>query len=111
EPAALDPLVKAVESVWSSGIVVVCSAGNQGKNVYFTVTSPGNSSRVITVGSLTDWGTPVQSDDIVSTYSSRGPTHIDHFAKPDLIARGNKVVSLRSNGSRLDRDHADWRVK
>ena len=38
------------------GEVVVCSAGNTGRDGYGTITSPGNSRKVITVGSLTTWG-------------------------------------------------------
>ncbi|MDH3784722.1 MAG: S8 family serine peptidase, partial [Acidobacteriota bacterium] len=47
-----DPLVAAVEQLWDAGVVVVCSAGNNGRDGYFTITSPGNSPKVITVGSL-----------------------------------------------------------
>ena len=41
ESAANDPLVEAVEALWDAGIVVVCSAGNYGRNGNFTITSPG----------------------------------------------------------------------
>jgi serine protease AprX len=102
ESVATDPLVLAVEQAWEAGIVVVVSAGNLGRDGYSTITSPGNSPRVITVGSMTDYGNKDKSDDIVSTYSSRGPTLGDHYVKPDLLATGNKVVSLRSPGSALD---------
>src|SRR5207253_2293391 len=56
----------------------------------------------ITVGALNTKGTIGRSDDTVCTYSSRGPTYIDHLAKPDLVAPGNKVVSLRAPGSTLE---------
>ena len=60
----------------------------------FTITSPGNSRKIITVGSVTDNGTGTDfSDDYVSTYSSRGPTLFDHVLKPDLVAPGNRVVA------------------
>ena len=92
--AAQDPLVQAVEAVWDAGIVVVASAGNYGRDGHFTITSPGNSRKVITVGSLTDNETGTDlSDDFVSTYSSRGPTLHDHVLKPDLLAPGNRVVA------------------
>jgi serine protease AprX len=66
------------------------------------VTSPGNSRRVITVGSLTDNGTgPDFADDYVSTFSSRGPTLMDHVLKPDLIAPGNRVVAAIPRNSKL----------
>lgn len=102
EPAAVDPLVQAVEAVWDSGIVVVCSAGNTGRDGYGTITSPCNSRSVITVGALNDHKTADNGDDTVATYSSRGPTLLDLVAKPDLLAPGNKIVSVRSPNSTLD---------
>ena len=51
------PLQQAAEKALDAGVVVVCSAGNYGRDGNFTVTSPGNSPRVITVGSITDKGT------------------------------------------------------
>ncbi|RMF71238.1 MAG: hypothetical protein D6738_14295, partial [Acidobacteria bacterium] len=96
-PAANDPLVQAVEKVWDAGVVVVVSAGNYGRFGNGTITSPGNSRKVITVGSLTDAGTGDDfGDDYVSTYSSRGPTRFDHVVKPDLLAPGNRVVAAIS---------------
>jgi serine protease AprX len=102
EPAEVDPLVQAVEAVWESGIVVVCSAGNTGRDGYGTITSPCNSRSVITVGALNDRKTADTGDDTVATYSSRGPTLLDLVAKPDLLAPGNKIVSVRSPNSTLD---------
>ena len=57
ESNTTDPLVLAVEQVWDAGYVVVASAGNHGLHGNFTITSPGNSRKIITVGSLTDAGT------------------------------------------------------
>jgi serine protease AprX len=89
-----DPLVLAIEQVWDEGMVVVVASGNFGREGYFSTTSPGNSRKVITVGSLTDNGTGADfSDDYVSTYSSKGPTPGDHVAKPDLVAPGNRLVA------------------
>ena len=92
--AALDPLVVATEAVWDAGLVVVASAGNFGTDGAFHITSPGNSPKVITVGSVTDRGTGGDfSDDFVSSYSSHGPTAYDHYLKPDLLAPGNRIVA------------------
>ena len=44
------PFVKKIESLWDAGIVVVAAAGNQGPGSY-TIGAPGNSRRIITVGS------------------------------------------------------------
>ena len=105
ESAATDPLVVAVEQLWDAGIVVVTSAGNYGRNGHFTITSPGNSRKIITVGSVTDNGTGLDfSDDYVSTFSSRGPTVIDNYLKPDLIAPGNRVIASIPAGSKLKVD-------
>ena len=101
EAAADDPLVQAVEAVWDAGIVVVVSAGNHGRDGHFTITSPGNSRKVITVGSITDAGTADVSDDYVSSYSSMGPTAYDHYLKPDLVAPGNRVVEAMSYEAKL----------
>jgi serine protease AprX len=102
ESYATDPLVLAVERVWDAGMVVVVSAGNFGNDGNMTVTSPANSRKVITVGSLTDSGTGYDfSDDYASTYSSMGPTLGDHVVKPDLIAPGNRVISTVPLGAML----------
>src|SRR5580704_9865832 len=91
-----DPLCQAVEAAWKAGIVVVVAAGNdgrdnsQGTNGYGTITAPGNDPYVITVGAMNTMGTPDRSDDVMTTYSSRGPTAIDHIVKPDIVAPGNK---------------------
>jgi len=102
ESNTTDPLVAAVEAVWDSGIVVVAAAGNYGREGYFSTTSPGNSRKIITVGSLTDNGTgPNFDDDYVSTYSSRGPTVEDHVVKPDLVAPGNRLIATAPRTSVL----------
>ena len=110
EPAALDPLVQAAELAWEAGVVVVCSAGNGGETGFFTVTSPGNSSRVITVGALTRGPAGGPDADRVSPFSAKGPTPFDLFVKPDLIAAGEGIVSDRAPGSVLDTLHANRQV-
>jgi serine protease AprX len=110
EPAAVDPLVQAVDALWDAGVVVVCSAGNNGRDGYVTISSPCNSRKVITVGAINDHRTADVSDDTTTTYSSHGPTAIDLVAKPDLVAPGNRIVSLRSPGSHLDMLFPDRRV-
>ena len=60
-----------------------------------TITSPCNSRKVISVGARNDRKTPGHRDDSLATYSSRGPTPVDHVAKPDL-ARARATGSSRS---------------
>ena len=107
ESNTTDPLVAAVEAVWDAGFVVVASAGNFGRDGHMTITSPGNSRKIITVGSITDAGTFDLSDDYVSTYSSKGPTLIDHVMKPDLVAPGNRYVAATPGLAKMKRDLPD----
>lgn len=99
ESYALDPLDQAVEQAWQAGIVVVVAAGNYGRdnsnnnNGYGTITVPGNDPYVITVGAMRDMGTYTTADDLIATYSSKGPTMDDQIVKPDLVAPGNMVIS------------------
>ena len=110
EPVADDPLVEAVDELWDAGVVVVCSAGNRGRDGHVTITSPCNSAKAITIGATNHNHTAQITDDKVATYSSRGPTAFDLIAKPDLVAPGNRIVSTRSAGSRLDMLLPDRRV-
>ena len=103
-----DPLCWAVERAYYAGIAVVASAGNQGRNNsagnqgYGMIASPGNDPYVITVGATRTVLTTSRADDTVTTYSSKGPTLFDQFLKPDILAPGNVVASLRATGGYLD---------
>ncbi len=95
-----DPLASAVESAWQSGIVVIAAAGNTG-DAPGTIHTPGHDPYVVTVGALDPAGTLDRTDDSIAFYSSRGPT-LAGQTKPDLVAAGRKVVSVRAPGSYLD---------
>ncbi len=103
EGCSRDPLCQAVEAAWKNGIVVVVAAGNLGRNGYASVLSPGNSPRAITVGAMKTLSTVSPTDDLVASYSSKGPSYLDLTVKPDLVAPGNQVVSLLAPGSTLAR--------
>lgn len=82
-------LVDAVEETWDAGLVVVVAAGNLGP-APSTVTVPGNSKKVITVGA---------SDRFLNktfrgsgNYSGCGPTR-ECVCKPELVAPGTEVMS------------------
>ena len=64
--ALQDKLIEGVERVWDSGLVVVTAAGNMGPKPG-SITAPGSSRKVITVGS-SDMLTGAQR------ISGRGPT-------------------------------------
>jgi serine protease AprX len=101
-PAAYDPVDRAVDAAWKAGIVVVCAAGNEGDFGQGGILSPGNDPYAITVGAADTQQTADTSDDQVCAYSSVGPTIYDEFAKPDLIAPGNHLASLRAPWSWVD---------
>ncbi|WP_249670160.1 S8 family peptidase [Bacillus altitudinis] len=103
-----DPMVRAVNAAWDQGIVVCVAAGNSGPNSQ-TIASPAVSQKVITVGAYDDRNTPESSDDVVAPFSSRGPT-VYGETKPDLLAPGVNIVSLRSPRSFLDKLDKSSRV-
>lgn len=106
ESYTLDPVDQAVEAAWKAGIVVVVAAGNDGRYAptdgFGTIGVPANDPAVITVGATLTMDTATRVDDEIASYSSKGPTAIDHIVKPDLVAPGNHQVSLRVPGSTLD---------
>jgi serine protease AprX len=107
-----DPLCDAARRAVSAGILVVAAAGNFGKAtdgrpIVGGIVSPGNAPEVLTVGALNTMGTVQRSDDVMATYSSRGPTVIDGLVKPELVAPGNRITSALSPGSEIAQTYAD----
>ncbi len=107
-PFQLDPLSQALEGLWSRGIVVVVPAGNDGPAAG-TISSPGSDPVLLTVGALDESGTSDHSDDVVADYSARGPAP-QGVAKPDLVAPGNHLISLRAPGSVIDAANPGSRI-
>jgi len=93
-----DPLIKAVENLWDSGITVVIAAGNNGPEKS-SVTSPGVSKKVITVGASDDHKTVSIWGDTLINFSGRGPT-FECVVKPDIIAPGANIISCRSHDAK-----------
>jgi len=96
----VDPLNYAVERAWAAGMTVVVAASNQGP-APGTITKPADDPWVITVGATDDRGTAGVSDDLLPDFSGRGPT-AHGLAKPDVVAPGAHVISLRAPGSTVD---------
>jgi len=104
-PYLFNPLSAAVEAAWASGITVVVSAGNNGAG---QVTSPGSDPYVITVGAADTAGTAATANDFVPSWS--GSESFRGYAKPDVVAPGVSVISLRAPGSTVDVTHPEGRV-
>jgi len=90
-----DLLAGVVESAWFAGVTVVAAAGNGGP-LPGTVATPGADPFILTTGSFDDQGTAGTGNDRESLFSGRGPT-LDGFVKPDVLAPGEHVVSLRAS--------------
>ena len=92
-----DALVQKVEELWNAGLVVVVAAGNEGPGQY-TITSPGVSRKVITVGALEGEGSSGRAFGRVVHYSGCGPVPGTCVCKPDVIAPASAVLSCDNHG-------------
>lgn len=84
-------LVQGVNAVWDQGIVVVVAAGNNGPGP-MSISIPGISRKVITVGSADDNILVELAGAKLKDYSGRGPTK-SCIKKPDIVAPGSNVIS------------------
>lgn len=81
----IDPLLLGAEALVHAGVCVVAAAGNSGPGKK-TVTSPGISPLVLTVGACDEEGS-------IPDFSSRGPASYG-IHKPDIVAPGVDIRSL-----------------
>lgn len=94
------PFMTAVNELWDAGLVVIAAAGNKGP-LQKTITAPGISRKIITVGSCENPVFPTRKNQIQhrfseqNPYSGRGPT-INCIKKPDLTAPGNDICSCHN---------------
>ena len=90
-------LINKVENLWDAGILVVVAAGNNGPKKS-SISVPGNSRKIITVGAYDD-NKPVyiDKDNSMVNYSGRGPTK-ELVVKPEIVAPGYKIMSCSNNG-------------
>jgi serine protease AprX len=106
QPWQVDPLAKAVENAWDHGLVVVTAAGNDGLAAP-SLLMPAVDPHVLAVGAVDDAGTTRHSDDVVADFTNGG----NATRRPDVLAPGKSVVSLRVPGSYVDTLHAEGRVQ
>lgn len=90
-------LLTAVDAVWDAGILVVTAAGNNGPKEN-TVTIPGISRKVVTVGSMDDMTGTERRSSLVKGYSGTGPTECC-IVKPEILAPGTNIRSCSKDAS------------
>lgn len=89
-------LLQDIDDLWDAGVCVVTAAGNNGPGKQ-TITIPGISRKVITVGACDDrYGS---SAGLRMGYSGKGPTACC-VVKPEILAPGTNVVSLNYENDR-----------
>ncbi|MHB8842603.1 MAG: S8 family peptidase [Candidatus Aquicultor sp.] len=86
-----DTLCELCDMAVAAGVVVCIAAGNDGP-ARRTIGSPAAARMAITVGAATANG-------LVAEFSSRGPTADDRL-KPEVVAPGVDIVSVRGTGTR-----------
>lgn len=106
------PVCEEANRLVGAGTVVVTAAGNNGYLYFMTttgpeegyrsisITDPGNTESVITVGATHRDSAHLYG---VSYFSSRGPTG-DGRIKPDLVAPGEKIESTIPDGKKVRMD-------
>ncbi|MFQ7575443.1 MAG: S8 family peptidase [Lachnospira sp.] len=86
-------LIAKVEQLWDAGIVIVVAAGNSGPERN-SVTTPGNSKKVITVGSFDDSSYRINGP--IRYYSGRGPIG-EAVIKPEVVVTGANIVACSNH--------------
>ena len=84
-------VTQVAEIAAEKGMLLFCSAGNEGSKAWGKITFPADASNVLTVGSIT-------TDYERSTFSSTGFT-TDFRVKPDVVALGSGAAVIGSGGS------------
>ncbi len=103
-----DAYSRGLDQCVLEGVVSCVAAGNEGPQ-NDGITGMSASTRSIIVGALDDHNTVDRGDDVVATYSSRGPRGDDHDdypydeLKPDVTAPGTNINGVvyenRGDGS------------
>ncbi|WP_018343356.1 S8 family peptidase [Cytophaga aurantiaca] len=84
-------IARAADMAYAKGMIVVCSAGNEGTNAWKYIGTPADARNVLAVGS-------VEANNSKSGFSSFGPS-ADGRIKPDLCALGSNIYCIKPDGS------------
>jgi subtilisin family serine protease len=80
----------AAEAAAKRGIFITNSAGNSGNDPWFHITAPCDGKNVLCIGA-------VDSFEVITDFSSRGPTADDRI-KPDVVAMGGRNTIPNADG-------------
>lgn len=83
-------VTQAARKAIEKGMIVVCSAGNEGSSSWKSVTPPADAKGILAIGSITSSGA-------LSSFSSKGPT-ADGRIKPDVVAMGSGTSVIKASG-------------
>lgn len=84
-------VTRAAQLASERGILVICSAGNEGANAWGTITPPADAPGVLAIANVSLQG-------MRSSTSSVGPSS-DGRTKPDLSALGTSVSVIMGSGA------------
>jgi serine protease AprX len=84
-------VTRGAEKAFSKGMIIVISAGNEGKSSWKYITAPSDGLNVLSIGATDTSGN-------VASFSSRGPA-ADQRIKPDIVAVGKNAVIINSSGN------------
>ena len=94
-PSLQNKLIEKLEQLWEEGVTIVTAAGNNGPSEN-SITVPGVSRKVITVGSSDDFGKGL------GAYGGRGPTACC-IVKPEVLAPGTDILSLSNKTGKYEK--------
>src|SRR5690606_21223590 len=84
-------VARAANIAMDKGILVVASAGTEGNTSWNTILTPGDASKIITVGAVNNVGN-------VGSFSGRGPNALG-LLKPNVSTRGVQAAVISQTGA------------
>jgi subtilisin family serine protease len=73
------------------GMIIVCTAGNEGDKDWKYILSPADADNILSVGAVNKYG-------VMAAFSGRGPT-ADGRIKPDVVSLGINTYFVNTSGT------------
>ena len=83
-------IAKAASMAVTKGMILVCTAGNEGDKDWHYILSPADADNILAVGA-------VNIDGTVAAFSGKGPTS-DGRIKPDVVSFGTATAFVNTSG-------------